>query len=251
MLAIGGRPGVGLARRGFLQALPAAAMLAAASRARAADVAELVLACDTTLGPAMRAAGDAFAARTGTRVNVFPTAPGLILPQLEREVQNDLVVTQRGALDTAIKSAIVAKDGIRGNWRNTLVIAARHGASAASDKPIAVCDPSPASDMDGPAILARLGLLPAPMLGVIDTDTVVALVRNGTARAGLMHMTDVRAHRDLDVIRVVADAVAPPIDYGAAVTTLAGRPHPGAFLNFLLSDQATALLATFGLELPS
>lgn len=235
-----------------MRAGPAAAVLAAAPRARAAvDIGELVLSCDTTLGPPMRAAATVYANLTGTRINVFPIGPGLILPQLERSVQNDIVVTEPAILNAAAQAGVVAVGAVQGAWRNHLVIAARRGAPAAADKPIAVSDPSPASDMDGEAILARLGLLPTPTLGVIDTDTVAALVLDGTARAGLLHTTDLHAHPELEVIRDVPDAIQPPIAYAVAITRLARRSDPASFVTFLLSSQAMTLLAALGLETPS
>jgi molybdate transport system substrate-binding protein len=105
--------------------------------------------------------------------------------------------------------------------------------------------------MDGPAVLARLGMLPTQTLGVIDTDEVVALVIAGTARAGLLHMTDLRAHTELEAIAVVADDIQPPFIYTAAVTKLARRPSPAGFVEFLMTAQATALLASLGLETSS
>ncbi|HVC62798.1 MAG TPA: substrate-binding domain-containing protein [Acetobacteraceae bacterium] len=242
------------ARRRLMRALPAAAaamaaVLAVAKPARAAtSVAELVLACDLTPGPAMRAVGNAYGNTAGVRVNVFPTEPGLILPQLERSVQNDIVVVRVATLDAAVQAGAVAAGAARGAWSNRLVVAVKRGAPAAQGKPIAVCDPSPASDIDGPAILARLGLLPTAVQGVIDTDTVVALLLDGTARAGLLHMTDVRAHPALDVIRVVPDDIQPPIAYAAAVTNLARRPNPADLVDFLVTGRATALLVAHGLE---
>jgi molybdate transport system substrate-binding protein len=238
--------------RRLMQALPAAVMLAAAKPARTAvNVADLVLACDTTLGPAMRAIGDAYANLKGVRVNVFPTAPGLIVPQFQRQVQNDIVVTQVATLSNAVQAGVVAPGAARGAWTNRLVIAAKRGAPPLPNKPIAASDPTPASDMDGPAILARLQLRPIVMFGVIDTDTVATLVLDGIAGAGLLHMTDVRAHPELQVIRVVPDDIQPPIAYAAAVTRLARRPDPAALCEFLLTDQATALLISLGLETSS
>jgi ABC-type molybdate transport system substrate-binding protein len=242
----------GIGRRRLAGMLPAAAMLAAAPAARAATTGVgLVLACDTTLGPAMRAVGAAYANVTGQRVDVFPTGPGLILPQLERQVQNDVVVTSRTALDAAVQAGIVDSSAIRGLWRNQVVIAARRVTPIDPDKPVAAADPTPASDMDGPAILMRLGLPLASVLGVIDTDTVAALVLNGTARAGLMHMTDVMAHPDLGVMHFVKDDIQPPIAYAASVTTLARRPDPDRLTDFLLTNQAASLLSALGLEIAS
>jgi ABC-type molybdate transport system substrate-binding protein len=236
-------------RRGLVRAFPAAAVLAAVPHAKAAAATdELVLACDTTLGPAMRAVGTAYANATGQRVNVFPTGPGLILPQLERQVQNDVVVTRRTTLDAAVQAGIVQNAAARGLWRNQVVIAARRVTPIDPDKPVVAADPTPASDMDGPAILARLGLPLASVLGVIDTDTVAALVLDGTARAGLMHMTDVVAHPDLGVMHFVRDDVQRPIAYAAAVTTLARRPNPDRLVAFLLTSRAAAMLSALGLE---
>ncbi|HUB11901.1 MAG TPA: substrate-binding domain-containing protein [Acetobacteraceae bacterium] len=245
--------GGGLARRGLMQALPATAVLlvAAAPAAQAADVAELVVACDTTLGPVLRLVARAYAESAGVRVNVFPTPPGLILPQLERQVQNDIVMTQPPTIAAAVQANVAAQDAARGAWRNPLVLAMKRGANPPTDQPIAVSDPTPASDMDGPAILARLGLASAPMLGVIDTDSVAALVLDGTARAGLLHMTDVHARPGLQIVRTIPPDIAPPISYAVAVTKLARRPDPAGFVAFLLAPPATVLLAANGLETAS
>lgn len=243
------RTGRGIGRRRLMQVLPALAALAGAPSARAASGGEdLVLACDLTLGPAMQVAADAYANATGQRVNVFPTEPGLILPQLEHSVQNDIIVTRVATIDAAVQAGIAAKGASQGTWRNRLVIGALRGAPSMPAKPIAAVDPSPVSDMDGPIILARLGLLPAATLGVIDTDEVAAVVLDGTARAGLLHMTDLRAHPELQVLSEVSADVAPPIVYAAAVTNLARRTGPAAFVDFLMTSQGAALLAAQGLE---
>lgn len=236
-------------RRRLLQALPALASLAVAAPARAAaDREDLVLACDITLGPAMQAVADAYANSNGQRVDVFPTEPGLILPQLEHTVQNDIIVTLLATMYAAVQAGVVDKAAIRGAWRNPLVIAALRGAPSMPAKPIAVTDPTPVSDMDGPNILARVGLLSAATLGVIDSNAVAAVVLDGTARAGLLHMTDLRAHPELQVISEVSEDRVPPFVYAAAVTRLARRPGAAAFVDFLMTSQASVLLAAHGLE---
>jgi hypothetical protein len=103
----------------LIQALPVAAILAPATRARAAaSVAEL--ARDTALGPAMRAAGNVYGNTTGVRVDVFPTGPRPILPQLERSVQNDIAVTRVATLNVATQAGIVATGAVRRAWRDRL-----------------------------------------------------------------------------------------------------------------------------------
>lgn len=239
-------PAIG--RRRVLGAVSALAAGGIYPARAAVAVAELVVACDTTLGPALRATGAAFEATTGVRVDVFAMDGGLILPQLERQVQNDILVARRGIMQSAVQKGLVAAAAVRGDWTDPLVIATRRGATAPHDAPVAVCDPTPACDLDGMRILERLAMRPAKTIGTIDTDTVVALVLNGTARAGLMYMTDVRGHPGLQILDVIPPDVQPPRRYAAAVTSLARRPDPARFIDFLLTHQAATLLASLGLE---
>ncbi len=205
-------------RRHLLLAGPLLPVALAAGPARAATT-DLVLNCDTTLGPALRAASRRFAARHGVDVRVFPTPPGLLLPQLVRTIQNDLVVTTRAVIEEAVKSGLIAAEAPRGAWRNRFLLAARTGAGQAALKArVAVPDATPASDIDGPAVLRKLGLAPERVLGVIDTDEVAWLLARGAADAGLLHATDLHAHPDLVALRDVPDDTAP----GAA---LCGRHH--------------------------
>jgi hypothetical protein len=82
--------------------------LAAAIRPAAAATIDLSLACDTAFAPALRKAGAAYTAKTSARVFVFPTGPGLILPQLERDIQNDIVATQIEILHQLQQARIIA-----------------------------------------------------------------------------------------------------------------------------------------------
>src|SRR4051812_8490810 len=86
-----------MGRRHLLGGLPILVLAAAATPA-CAEGADLVVSCDTTLAPALRAVGSAYATQSSVRVFVFPTGPGLILPQLLRDIQNDIVVTQVATL---------------------------------------------------------------------------------------------------------------------------------------------------------
>lgn len=222
------------------RALPLLA-LAAAMPTRA-DTIDLSLACDTTLAPALRKAATAYAARTSARVFVFPTGPGLLLPQLQRDIQNDIVVTRIALMEQLRQMGFITAVPAAPRWSNRLVIA-----GTSLDATFAAPDPTPASDIDGPALLAKLGLRPRRVLGAVDTDEVAALLRSGEAQAGLLHMTDVRAH-DLPIIQPVPEEDHPPLLYAASVTRLASRPNPQGFVGFLATPEATALLTAAGLE---
>ncbi len=103
------------------RALPLLGLAAAVAQARA-DTIDLALTCDTTLAPLLRTLGAAYTAQSSAHVFVFPTGPGLILPQLERNIQNDILVTQTPVLDQATQQGLIA-DVAAARWRNPLVIA--------------------------------------------------------------------------------------------------------------------------------
>ncbi len=238
--------------RQILLARPALPRTAAAPPTEAptpaAGITDLVLSCDTALGPAMVRAAQRFHERAGVRVRVFPTGPGLLVPQLARAVQNDLLLTQRPIMDAAASAGLLA-GAPRGAWRNPLVLTARRGRGPdALAGRLAVTDATPMSDIDGPTIVSRLGLAPAKVLGVIDTATVLALLARGEVEAGLLHASDVAGRTDLEVVGSVPQAIAPPSTYVVAVSTLARRPAPHAFVDFLTSADGSDVLAASGLE---
>jgi ABC-type molybdate transport system substrate-binding protein len=226
------------------RALPLLGLAAAMAQARA-DTVDLALTCDTTLAPVLRRLGAAYTAQTSARIFVFPTGPGLILPQLERNIQNDILVTQTSVIEEATQHGLIA-DVSAASWRNPLAIAGLRDGSAL-DQTLAVTDPTPASDVDGPAILTRLGLKPRRVLGAVDSDEVAFLIANGSAQAGLLHMTDVRAH-GLEVIQPVPANIRAPVIYRACITRLAGRPNPQGFLAFLTTQAALRVLSDSGLD---
>jgi molybdate transport system substrate-binding protein len=239
-----------LKRRGLLLTLPALPLVAVAAPAHA-ETTDLILNCDPALAPPMLAAARLFAKTHGVLVNVFPTPPGLILPQIARHIQNAMVITRTSAIDDAVAAATIAADAPRaGQWRNRLVIARRVGATASVvTGRIAVTDATPGSDLDGPAILRHLKLGHGGVWGVIDTDEVAYLLLRGQVDVGLLHMTDIRANPGLEVVATIPDSAAPPILYSIAVTKLSRRPHPDAFVASLTTPDGAAVLQTAGLEI--
>jgi molybdate transport system substrate-binding protein len=234
-------------RRRILAVAPLG-LLAAVSvskRTRAQTTTDLAVTCDAPAAPAVIAAARAFRQRAGVRVRVFPTPPGLVLPQLERQIQNDIIVTQISTIEQAEQEGLVQPGGHVGPWRNRLVIAT---AGAGQADAFAVPDPSPASDIDGTVILQRLGTTTGKVVGVIDTDAVAWMLTTGGARQGLLHQTEVTADERLRAVAAVPDEAWPPILYAATVTKLAYRGDPAAFVAFLGSAEGQAVLRAAGLE---
>jgi molybdate transport system substrate-binding protein len=233
-------------RRRTMLAGPALLPLAMVTEARA-DTTDLALICDLTLGAPLRRVSSAFRASQGVRVHVFPTAPGLIVPQLTREVQIDIVMTGNSALDEAAQAGLLAATPRAGTWRNTLVVAEMADASGPAESgKFAVSELPSASGIDGAAIVAQIGIDPARIISAIDTTEVAFLLTTGAARTGLLYLTDVRADPRLRVVGAIKDQ--PPALWAAAITKGARRPDPAAFIAFLNAAGTRDLLSTAGLE---
>lgn len=231
-----------LSRRGLLAAGLAAAGV---DRAVAGTTTDLAVSCDAAAGPAVIAAAAAFRQRTGIRVRVFPTAQGLLLPQIERDIQNDIVVTGLSTIERAESEGLVEPGKRAGPWRNRLVIAA---AAIGEAGVFVVPDASPASDIDGFAVLRKLGTATGKVIGVVDTSAVAWMLVNGHARQGLLHQTEVSADDRLRTMIAVPDEAWPPILYAATVTKLARRGDPASFVAFLAEPEGQAVLLAAGLE---
>jgi ABC-type molybdate transport system substrate-binding protein len=224
--------------------------MAAAFRARADDdftTTDLAVNCDNPAVPALWRAARAFRQRTGVRVRILPTASNLELPQLEREVQNDIILTRLDVIDAAEKQGLVKPGGRVGPWRNRLVLAEAAQPSGPEDS-YAIPDPTPASEFDGAAVLKAMNLTPGKTIGVLDSGAVVWALLNGQARRGLVFQSDITANAALKAVTPVPDSAWPPIVYGATVTTLAYRINPQAFVTFLGQDTGLAELKAGGLE---
>jgi len=214
------------------------------ARAAAPDV---IVYGDPTLRHALLDVGSRFTAETGVPVHVFAAPPTLILAQLRHQVWNDVVVTQVLFMDQAEQAGVIEKGTRTGAWRNTLVLASATGVTPANDT-FAVTDPTPAATIDGPAVLAALGLHPAHVQGVANAANVGFLLHTGAAAQGLVHLTDVRADPMLRVAASVAPSAYAPIVYAAAISTLTHSPNAHAFLDYLHAPAATEVLRADGLE---
>jgi len=210
---------------------------------------------DPTLAHALRDVGARFTGQTGVPVHVFSAPPTLILAQLRHQVWNDVVMTEASWMDQAEQAGVIEPGTRTGAWRNTLVLARASGGTPANDpgrdpenETVAITDPTPAATIDGPAVLAAVGLHPAHVQGVANAAEVGFLLDTGAAAQGLLHLTDVRADPKLRVGTSVAPSAYPPIIYAAAISTLTHSPNSRAFLDYLRSPAATDVLSADGVE---
>jgi molybdate transport system substrate-binding protein len=229
---------------GLVVALAVPLAWATPVRAAAPDV---IVYGDTTLLHALHDVGARFTAQTGVPVHVFVAPPAIILAQLRHAVWNDVVVTLAPWMDQAEEAGVIEKGTRTGTWRNALVLA-QATSMHATNETLAITDPTPAASIDGPAVLAALGLHPARVQGVANTAEIDFLLDTGAAAQGLVHLTDVRADSKLSVAAPVAPSAYAPIVYAAAVSTLTHSPNARVFLDYLHSPAATDVLRADGLE---
>ncbi|MDE2199879.1 MAG: substrate-binding domain-containing protein [Rhodospirillales bacterium] len=213
-----------------------------------ADTTDLALVCDRCIGHAVMALGVAFTRQTGVRIDVFPTPSGLILPQLAREVQNDVVISLASRVAEGQARGLVLPAPMAGPWRNPLVLAIRRGRGTATARRVAASDVTPGGAVDGVGLLARLNLHPEAVIGTHDGGEAAGLLAAGRADMALLHLSEVRADPHLAVARVVGTDIAPAPVFSACLSALTRRPHPEAFLAFLASSPAGRMLAAHGLE---
>ncbi len=208
----------------------------------------VIVYCDPPLRGAIGSVGRGFDVRT----NVFCAAPWMMLAQIERTTQNDILVSSPAALDEGERRQLV-KPGDRvtiGNDRLALVVGADQ--AGANDPraligagPLAMPDATALTTIDGVAALARFGLTapyPFQLMGAADGEDVGFLVRSGAARVGLMHATEARTW-GLSIAALLPD----PIPYAAAISAVTRSPNAGRYLEFLRTAQARARLREAGL----
>ena len=223
-------------------------LLLAFARPVSAQVPDVVVYGDPTLAHALRDAGALFTARTGAPVHVFSAPPALMLAQLSRQVQNDVLVTGTDWLDRAAQDGLIRPATRIGGWRDRLVIA-RPAAGGADRGVFALTDPTPDTTIQAASVLEALHLSPAHVQGALDSRGVAFLLRSGAADRGLLLLTEVRADPHLAEVRPVPQDAYRPIIYGAALSTLASSPNAQAFLDLLRTPEAARRLKADGLEM--
>ncbi len=253
-----------LTRRGVARGIALSPILAGSrsgsARAEVSSAANVVVYCDPALRGAIEDAGRAFTARTGARANVFCAAPWMMLAQIERVTQNDVLISGTAVLDDAATRGLIKPETRLPLGRNGLVLAARIGGASTPRTradaiqaligagPLAIPDATSLTTIDAAGALARIGMS-APYgfktLGAADEADVAFLVAGGVALLGLLSTTAARADARLTEAAILPESV--PAAYEAAVSVITRSPNATRFLDFLRTKEARARLGEAGL----
>ncbi len=226
--------------------LPAMAVSVAAHAEEAVDNTDYPMAADPSLVLALREASSAYKAQTNIVIHILPTAPALLVPQMTHEIQNDIVMARTDIVAELDHACCFVEGTPRPRFANRYVLAARDEAGLKGT--IAYTDLSGGRPRDEIAILASLGLGEAKHIGCLDSLDAAAMAASGAAGAALCRTSDLAAHPELKITRVLTDAMAAPDIFIATVTRSPRRPRPEGFVAFLASASGTAIMARHGLE---
>jgi ABC-type molybdate transport system substrate-binding protein len=221
---------------------------------------EIVVYADPALRPVMAVLGARFRAARGVRVRCFCAAPGQMLGLLAHGTQDDVLITQAAPMADAMRRGL-ASGPAKNLWRNRLVFAARGDgardaafdagalAALAGGGKLALPDASDACTVDGPGLLARLGV-DGPgtrIVGAADSEDAVATLKRGEASVALCHASEVAADASLRSAMRVPDEAYAPIIYAVALSHAAWSRYQDPFVAWLGSD-AASLVPMLGLE---
>ena len=224
---------------------------------------QVVVYCEPALRPVLDAVAADFKRSAGITLRIFCAPPGQMLGLLAHGTQDDVLITQAPFMRQGEQSGLVT--GGQPLWRNRLVFAAAGtGAPAApfdaatlatlvGGGMIAVPDATPASSMDGPAVLQRLGLadkLGGRVQGSANTGDALGMLRRGEAALALCHISEVARAADVRAAMQVPDASYDPIAYEVALSKSAWIRNQDKFLAYL-AGPARQTASGFGLAVPA
>jgi ABC-type molybdate transport system substrate-binding protein len=222
-----------------------------------ASAGDVTVFCDPALKPAMLAMSGLGG------FGVYPLcAPGpAMVAQIIRHTRNDVLFTLSPTMDDAAVAGLINPASRADGFSNKLVLAGLRGSSAPpqdaavlqallAKSRVAVTDDTPASCLDGRAILAANNLAAPNIQGAADTGDVAFLLATGAADIGLIYQSEAQAHPRLTVL---ATLNAPPAItfYAAAVNAHAFSPNAQALINLLRSPGGIARLNAAGIEMSS
>ena len=246
-------------RLGATAFVVAAIALTAPARAEVSRAPDVAVFAEPTLRPALDAIGAAFRARTGAPIRIL-CAPSAMLVREIPHTRVDVVVLQ-GRDVAAYAAAHHAADAasLVAIGRNHLVVARRGPgptqplASLVPDGAVATVD---AAMPDALGALTKTALERAAWppaggraIGVARDADAAFLLTTGAASHAVLYATDLAADTTLSLAATLPDP-ATPIVYVAGLSADPSSPYARAFVEFLATPQAAALLQAAGLAPP-
>jgi ABC-type molybdate transport system substrate-binding protein len=217
-------------------------------------VPDIVLYCTPAMQMPLATLAERFTDRSHVAVHLFVSPPAGLIGLLKHRARDDVVVADMATLRSMAATGLIMPPTLVALGRDPFVLVASSSAPQASvaqaDALVAahilvVTDATDAASFPGRAVLqsAAPPLAPKDVLGVADTPTVIATVRDDDRLVGLVNATEAAAPG----LRIAAALDAPPAGIGAALVTLGQSGKAAALLAFIASPDGQAVLRAAGL----
>jgi len=216
---------------------------------------DVVLYCPPALQNALHRVADGYTAASGVNVHVFVAPPDGLKGLIAHRARDDVVVA-----DSATIAALAARNQVQPEsvvrlGKDPFVLirndraALPPGAGVAqlvATYPTVLPDPTTAASFDGAAVLRADGRAASPVqeIGVSDTPTVIARVREETGLLGLVHQTEASGP---GIAKAATLAVA-ATEVSAGLVTNGQSANAATFLGYLAGPKGAAVLHAFELE---
>jgi ABC-type molybdate transport system substrate-binding protein len=229
------------------------ACFAPAAFAWTSPAADVVLYCAPALQAPLHHLADDFTGASGIPVHVFVAPPDGLIGLIRHRARADVVVADAGTIGTLAAGGAVRAGSVVGLGRDALVLIARADAPLPQDAGVSqllgnhvvvLPDPTTAASFDGASVLRQVSDAPAQQIGVSDTPTVLAVVRENGRVLGLVYQTEVPPAW----ARVAATLPAAPTQMAGALVTLGQSGNAGRLLAYIAGKQGEAVLRQAGLE---
>jgi len=257
-------PGSRLGSREVPRVLAAVICVWAAMPSAGAKARDLVVFGEPTLMTALERLGQAWRARSGTRVNVFVAPTDLSLAQIDRGARCDVIFALDGAvLRDAERREIVKADETVPALRNSRVLVARPDAerpsaaatpgqpqSLLAGRRVAIANPD--RDVGGAEGLRWLrqaggGEDDQNVVTAESSAGVLTFLADNVAPLGIVYATDAAARPDLPVLARMGDEDNTSLRYVVRQAKDA-QTDTRPFFAFLASAEGRAILKTAGLR---
>jgi ABC-type molybdate transport system substrate-binding protein len=216
---------------------------------------DVVLYCPPALDAALHSVAGDFRALTGVEVHIFVAPPDGLIGLIRHRARDDVVVADAATIATLAAGRAVLPESVVGLGQDPFVLIARAGAAVpqgASVKqlvaryPTVLPDPTNAASFDGAAVLQQdmQGGSVAHAIGVSDTPTVIARVREDGSLLGLVHQTEAAGPG----IAQAAVLQSAPTQISGALVTNGQSANAARLLAYIAGPAGEATLRKAGLE---
>jgi ABC-type molybdate transport system substrate-binding protein len=216
---------------------------------------DVVLYCTPALDVALHDIAGSFRAETGVEVHIFVAPPDGVIGLIRHRARDDVVVADAATIAMLASTHAVRPDTVVALGKDPFVLVGRQGGAwiagtgvgqLLATYPTVLPDPTTAASFDGPSVLHQDADAQAPVaeIGVSDTPTVIARVREDAKLIGLVYQTEAT---ETGIAKAATLRAAPTVMSGALVTN-GQSGNAERFLSYIAGAPGLAVLRKAGLE---